>query len=286
MELFLEMPDGHRLFTMEEGMGEPVLFSHADFLDGRMWGPLIDKIVGRFRSISYDKRGYGRSDTVVGPVCRRRELEAVLAGAGIQSAHFVGCSNGGLTALDLALEKPELVLSLTLVNSSPSGFTPEGEFPAEIFEMMAAAQRGDIEKASELQLRIWFDGPDRKPEDLDHGRIKARAQAGEMNRIFVERGTYWIADAVPALPLHPPAILRLGEVRVPTLVVSGNLDYSEARRASRILAEGIPGARLVEMPDCAHVPPLEAPDAFAKLLLPFLESCWRGADIVMRSADT
>lgn len=276
MGRFLVMPEGHRIYTEEEGAGEAVLFSHADFVDGGMWGEMLSRTSSRFRAVSYDKQGYGRSDPATGPICRRRELELVMRGLGIPSAHLVGCSNGGQAALDLALERPDLVLSLTLVNSTPSGFTPEGEPPAELLEMIAAMQKGDSAVTSELQLRIWFDGPGRGSEDVDSGRIAARAAAGRMNRKVVERGTFWIADATPAQPLSPPAIGRLREVRIPTLVVSGALDYAENRRASRLLAESMPRARQVEMSGCAHVPPLEAPGDFSGILMPFLESC-RGA---------
>jgi pimeloyl-ACP methyl ester carboxylesterase len=92
-----------------------------------------------------------------------------------------------------------------------------------------------------------------------------------MNRIFVDRGTYAIADATPKDPMVPPAIARLGQVQQPTLVVSGALDHAENQRASHLLAKAIPGARLAVMEDSAHVPPLEAPRAFATLVRSFIE---------------
>jgi pimeloyl-ACP methyl ester carboxylesterase len=263
MERFI---DGIRIESM--GKGEPVLFVHADFLDGGMWKQTMRSLSPEYAVACFDKRGYGVSEPAPGPICRRRELEAVVLALGAGPVHLVGCSNGGQSSLDLTLESPELVRSLTLVNSSPSGFLPEGAPPAEILEMMAAAARGDSAAASELQIRIWFDGPERRPEELDRSRLEARAEAARMNRIFVERCTF--AIAVPADPLDPPAIGRLAEVRAPTLVVSGGLDYAENRRASRLLAEGIHGARRAVMDDCAHVPPLEAPEAFVSILREFL----------------
>jgi pimeloyl-ACP methyl ester carboxylesterase len=105
---------------------------------------------------------------------------------------------------------------------------------------------------------------------MDAAQCAARMEATRMNRIVVERGTFAIADVTPKDPLDPPAIDRLAQVRAPTLVVSGALDYAENQRASRLLADGIPGARLVVMSDCAHVPPLEAPTAFASILRAFI----------------
>jgi 2-hydroxy-6-oxonona-2,4-dienedioate hydrolase len=260
--------DGLRI--EETGNGEAILFVHADFVDGGMWNSTMGRLADGFAVACFDKRGYGRSEPASGPMCRRRELEEILRTLGRGPVHLVGCSNGGQSSLDLALEHPELVRSLTLVNAPPSGFIPEGQPPAELLDMIAAMARGDMVATSALQIRIWFDGPDRQPADMDAAKLAARAEAARMNRIVVERGTFVIADMQPKDPLDPPAIHRLGEVRQPTLVVSGALDHAQNRRASQLLADGIPGARLVVMADCAHVPPLEEPEAFARLLRSFI----------------
>jgi 2-hydroxy-6-oxonona-2,4-dienedioate hydrolase len=255
-----------------EGEGETILFVHADFVDGGMWKGTMRSLSSEYAVACFDKRGYGTSEPATGPICRRRELEVVVRALGAGPVHLVGCSNGGQSSLDLALERPELVRSLTLVNSPPSGFKLEGAPPPELLEMIAAMERGDADAVGELQLRIWFDGPRREAGSLDRARLEARAEAARMNRIFVERGTFALADAMPADPLAPSAVERLAEVRAPVLVVSGGLDYSETRRASMLLAKGIRGARFVRMEDCAHVPPLEAPEAFASILRNFLST--------------
>jgi len=256
----------------EMGEGQTILFVHADFVDGGMWKPVMDRLSPRYRVVSFDKRGYGRSEPATGPICRRRELETVLRSLGVESVHLVGCSNGGQSALDLALERPELVRSLTLVNSTPSGFEMRGPPPPELLEMIAAMTRGDVDATSELQIRIWFDGPSRGVADMDEARLAARAEASRMNRIFVERGTFLATGGAEAESLDPPAIGRMGEIRQPTLIVSGELDYSENKRASIIMAEGLPGARVLKMPGCAHVPPMEEPESSAGALADFIDS--------------
>lgn len=258
----LVLPGLGRIHAESEGNGPAVVFVHADFVDGRMWDGVRAQLSG-YRTVAYDKVGFGRSEPVTGPVVRRRELAAVIDALGLGAVHLVGCSNGGQQALDYTLEHPDRVLSLTLVNASPSGWAPEGEPPALILEMFSAVQRGDAEAASELQLRIWFDGPERDKAGFPNSILEARELAGAMNRVFVERGTFFLADANPAEPLDPPALGRLGEVRVPTLVVDGRWDWAENRRASRLLAT-IPGGQLVEV-DAAHVPPMEDPVGFAAL---------------------
>ncbi len=261
---------GKRIHCRRTGAGDALVFLHADFVDSRMWDAVISRLEGKYSIAAYDKLGYGSSEKAPGPLCRRKELADVLDAIGAGPAHLVGCSNGGQQAIDYALENPGRVRSLTLVNSTPSGFQPAGEIPTEIMEMIHASREGRLDDVNELQVRIWFDGPSRPRDSLDGKKMKARESAKGMNRIFLENGTLTAADMNPLDPLYPPAICRLGEIRVPTLVVSGALDYGENRRASRILADGIPGARFIEMKDCAHVPPLEEPEAFAALLKMFL----------------
>jgi pimeloyl-ACP methyl ester carboxylesterase len=256
------LPGLGRIHAESDGTGPAVVFVHADFVDGRMWDGVRAQL-GVYRTVAYDKLGFGRSDPATGPVVRRRELAAVIDALGLGAIHLVGCSNGGQQALDYALEHPDRVLSLTLINSSPSGWAPQGKPPALIMEMIAAIQRGDLAAASELQLRIWFDGPDRHKSGFKGGLLLARELAGEMNRACVDRGTFFLADAEPPEPLDPPALDRLAEVTIPTLVIDGRWDWAENRRASRLLA-AMRGARLVEV-DAAHVPPLEDPIGVAEL---------------------
>ena len=264
----ITLPGHGRIHAETAGQGEPILFIHADFVDGRMWNAVRDQLADRFLVATFDKLGYGRSDAAVGPVPRRRELKAVVDALDLGPLHLVGCSNGGRQALDFALEYPHLVKSLVLVNAFPSGWEPAGAPPPLILAMIEAFQRGDLPAASELQLQIWFDGPDRSPPSSD-GLQAARAEAALMNRVFVDRGTFFVADGIPLEPLDPPALGRLAEVGVPTLVVDGRFDWPENRRASKILADGIAHSRLIEA-EGAHVPTMEDPLAFAQLMAGFL----------------
>ena len=258
----LSLPEG-RIQAEIDGAGPLIVFVHADFVDGRMWEDVRSVLAPRYRTVAYDKLGYGWSDPVTGPVVRRRELAAMVDALCPQPFHLVGCSNGGQQALDYTLEHPERVLSLTLVNASPSGWVPQGTPPPVLLEMIGALQRGDLATASELQMRLFFEGPDRTPADLSPRLLEARARAATMNRIFVDRGTYFLSDAAPVQPLDPPAMGRLVEVKVPALVMDGLRDWSENRRASRFLADGL-GCSRVEV-DAGHVPSLEDPEGFAAL---------------------
>jgi pimeloyl-ACP methyl ester carboxylesterase len=268
---YLELGDG-RIYYEDSGAqtGRPtVVFNHAAFLDSRMWDAQWTVFGEQFRVIRYDMRGFGQSDPVTGPRCRRRDLWALLDHLQIAQVHVIGCSMGGEIALDMALEQPERITSLTIVNGAPSGFQPQGAPPEYLFEMMGALQQGDVENASEYALRIWFDGPQRTPDQVD---ADTRRRASIMNRICVAQNTFFIADSDPLDPLDPPAITRLDRIRIPTLIVEGLLDHSENLRAGMILREGISGAASLSIPNAAHVPSLEQPALFNQGVLDFLKA--------------
>jgi pimeloyl-ACP methyl ester carboxylesterase len=266
------MLDDKRLYyeDLPAHPGAPALvLGHAAFLDSRMWDPQLDALQRRFRVIRYDMIGYGNSDPADGPRSRRADLLCLLDHLGVARTHYIGCSMGGQIGLDLALEHPDRIASLVLINSAPSGFEPQGAPPRHLLEMIDATQRGDFDRVSELQLRIWFDGPFREPEQVDRA---TRNRAQDMNRICVRRNTFVIADVQPLDPLTPPALTRLADVACPTLIVTGALDDPEIVRAGHLMADAIPGASWITIEGTAHVPSLEAPAAFEAAALSHLRS--------------
>lgn len=264
----IELEDG-KIYYETAGDGFPLVLSHAAFLDSHMFDAIWEPLARQFRVICYDMRGFGKSSPVNGPVSRQADLEQLLKHLDITRCHLVGCSYGGEIALDLALENPDKVASLTLVAGTPSGFELKGEPPRYMLEMFDAMKRGDIDRANELQIRIWLDGESREPGQVDPG---LRKKALEMNRIPVEQSTYFLADSQPLNPLDPPAVSRLENVSCPTLIVVGSLDHPEVLRAADEMADRIPNARKVIFEGSGHVPSYEQPDNFVRQLLEFLQT--------------
>jgi len=262
----LDLGDG-QLYYETAGDGFPLVLSHAAFLDSRMFDDIWEPLAQHFRVVRYDMLGYGLSSPVNGPISRRADLDQLLKHLGITRAHLVGCSNGGEIALDLALEQPQQIASLTLVGATPSGFELQGVPPHYMLEMFDAMQNGDVERASELQIRIWLDGQYRDSGQVDP---ELRKKALDMNRIFVTQNTFFIADSQPVNPLAPPAVTRLEEVNCPTLIVAGSLDHPEVLRAADEMVTRIPGARKAILEGSGHVPSYEQPDHFVLKLLEFL----------------
>jgi 2-hydroxy-6-oxonona-2,4-dienedioate hydrolase len=160
-----------------------------------------------------------------------------------------------------------MVSALIAVSATPSGFELQGEPPPNMIDMMTAVQQGDLAHASELQLRIWIDGMYRQPDQVNP---VVRQRAAEMNRITLANGTWGAADANPLTPLNPPAVKRLIEIRVPTLIIAGKLDHPELLRAADVMAAQIKDSKKVLIPDCAHVPNMEKPAEFNRAVLDFL----------------
>jgi pimeloyl-ACP methyl ester carboxylesterase len=262
---YFDTADG-RLYYETEGAGEPLVLVHAGFVDSGMWEAQWRVFAKRFRVVRFDMLGYGRSDKLTHPVSGRQHLARLLDALEIERAHLLGCSLGGELVIDFALEHPERVASLIPVSATPSGFTMQGKPPTLMMEIVGVLQAGDLERAGDLQIRLWVDGERRPPEQVDP---MVRKHAAAMNRVFLQHGT-WMHVMAPVDPLVPPAAARLHSLTMPTLVIAGALDHPEIVRAVDVMAAEIPDARQHIMAACAHVPSMERPDAFNQAVLEFL----------------
>jgi pimeloyl-ACP methyl ester carboxylesterase len=262
---FVDIGDG-KLYYEEDGDGDTLVLAHAGFVDSGMWDDQWGDFTRHFHVIRFDMRGYGKSDPVSGPVSRRDDLYHLLQALDIQRAHLLGCSMSGQVILDFALEHAAMVSALIPVSASPSGLQPEGKPPRDLLEMVAASKQQDWDRVSDLQMRIWVDGPHRQPDEVDPN---VRRRAAEMNQIPVRNNT-WAADAQPLNPLNPPAIGRLNEIEAPTLIIAGALDDPEILRAADVLESEIKNSQKHIIRDAAHVPNMEKPAAFNRVVLDFL----------------
>lgn len=258
---------GGELYFEIAGQGPPVVLIHAGVSTHEMWDEQWGLFTQRYRVVKYDTRGFGRSRTAAVEFSNRQDVRDVMNHVGMPSATLIGVSRGGAISIDFALEFPSMVDALIPVSSGVSGdwgdFQPPNDEKALFAEMEKAEDTGDWDAVVELDLRMWLAGPRRKKEDIDP-HLWARAAA--INRI-----NYGRTDPEPtAMVLEPPAIGRLHEIKKPTLVVVGECDTTGTLFASEIISKGIPGARRVVMPDTAHLPPMEKPFGFNRIVLDFL----------------
>jgi 3-oxoadipate enol-lactonase len=254
---------GGRLWVEEAGSGDPVVLLHAGVANADMWDGVWPAIAAGRHAIRYDHRGFGRSDDPNGPWSAHADVLGVLDALGLESAALVGCSWGGMVALDAALAAPHRVDRLVLVASGPSGREPSPEAEAAWEEIDAAVSRGDVATANELELRMWVDGPRRRPRDVDD-MVRARVEAWNVE-LLARQG-----DLREPEDLEPPAIDRLEEVACPTLVVTPELDQPFVLDGCRQLADRIPDAREARVGGAAHMVAMEKPDEVGRLILEFL----------------
>jgi 3-oxoadipate enol-lactonase len=254
-----------RFYYEIAGEGRPLVLVHAGITDARMWDEQFRIFARSFRVIRYDRRGFGRTAMSGGRYSQHEDLRGLLEFLGIERAILLGCSQGGKTVLDFTLEHPSMTRALVLVSSALGGFEFEGEQPRQWAELALADEAGDTERVNELELQIWVDGPHRAPGEVD---ATLREQVREMNRIALSTPE----PSGVEQPLEPAAINRLGEIQVPTLIITGDLDTHRTLSAARVLAEKIQGALTVVIRGTAHLPNMERPEEFNHHVLSFLNS--------------
>ena len=257
--------NGAALYYEVCGEGEPLALVHAGISDSRMWDPQFEAFACQYRTIRHDMRGFGRSPMVPGPYSHHEDLRALLDALEVDRVSLLGCSMGGGAVIDFALENPQRVEALVLVGSAVGGFEFEEGPPEEWDELVAADAAGDLERVSELEVRMWVDGPRRGPDAVDQ---TVRDLVREMNLIALKNEALQIGEESD---LQTPAVTRLSEIQAPTLVLVGEVDRARILAIADRLEKNLPNARKAVIGATAHLPNLERPEEFDRLVLNFLE---------------
>jgi 3-oxoadipate enol-lactonase len=256
--------NGVELAYDEAGSGPPLLLVHAGIADRRMWDDTLPRLSQSFRVIRCDLRGYGETPLPDGPFVYASDLAELLEALDARPASVIGVSLGGHVALDLAIARPELVERLVLVGSGIDGWEHDTGLKAAWQEEVEAFERGDLDEAAWVNVRTWLDGPTRDAADVED---MLRRRVFEMQRQALE----YENEAAEGGWLTPSRRKRLGDVTAPTLVLAGELDQPGFVAIGHLLAAEIPGASFALLPGVAHLPPMEDPEGFSAIVLPFLE---------------
>jgi pimeloyl-ACP methyl ester carboxylesterase len=255
---------GASLYYEIAGTEPPLVLIHEGLADCRMYDDQFDVLARSCRVVRYDMLGFGRSGTPDRAYSHHQALRDLLDHLGIERAAILGMSLGGMVATDFALTYPAMVSDILLVASGLGGYPTREETVRLTAPIREAFRAGDFVRGIELSVRFWVDGPRRQPEEVDPGvRERFRALYTDVLRRSRERGR--AAD-----PLDPPAMGRLGEIGVPSLVVVGSGDVTDVVEIAGLLARSIPGARKVVLPRVAHLLNLELPAELNRLILDFL----------------
>ena len=242
------------------GEGPPVFLIHGIGASRHSWDGLVEHLRSEFRCISYDLRGHGKSPTPAPPyslaelVC---DLEALRAKLGIEKAHFVGHSLGGMIAPAYARAFPGRVISLGLLSTAAGRSADDS---ASVKAVVAAMRQKGIGKVLETLRGRWF-----TPEfavarpDVIAARLKQVLDTDP--EVFLT-----VFDIYAETEMAP----WLGEVTAPALVLTGEFDGGCPPRLNRVMAETLPRAELVILSGLRHAILLEAADRVAPPVLDFL----------------
>lgn len=243
-----------------------VLLIHAGIASLRMWDPQVAALSAGHFVIRFDTRGFGETEAADVPFSNRRDALDLLDHLGIARATVIGCSRGGSIAIDLAVAHPDRVAGLVTIGSGPGGF-PELELTERedaLFDGLDALDAAkDWDALARREVELWDFGPNRSAADLNPDFVEL---AYALNAVNVRHGD---EDPTP-IPLEPPAYDRVVDIAVPALIMVGDHDLSPTLAQYEYLVSTIPGADGCRFPDSAHVPSVEQPEEFERVLLEWL----------------
>ncbi|MFT5143808.1 MAG: pimeloyl-ACP methyl ester carboxylesterase [Rhodothermales bacterium] len=248
--------DGIQIHYELRGSGTPLLLIMGLGADGSVWADHVAEYEQHFQCVLIDNRGVGLSDKPAGPYTSRRmalDVAEVAGALGLQKAHVAGISMGGIIVQELALLRPELLLSAVIISS----WARLNAYAVRVFEHMKPA-RAHMRPEDFMELiQLWiFRSPyyEQHGEDLAQGRADAGANPSPQP----QHGFEAQADAC----ITHDCLERIGSITTPTLVVVGEDDIFTPLAFSKELAAGIPGAELAVYPGAGHAVHWEVLSAF------------------------
>lgn len=248
-----------KLYYESTGRGQPLLLVHGLGSSTRDWEDQLPAFAGKYRVLTFDVRGHGQSDKPPGPYSVRQfaaDAIGLLTALKTGPAHVVGLSMGGMIGLQMALDAPELVKTLVVVNSGP-------EVPQDTL----------AQKLAVWQRKILFQlFSMRRIGEVIGGRLFPELGEAGLKKTFIAR---WAEndkraylDATSAL-LDWSVTARLNEIKRPVLVVASEWDYTPVAMKEMYL-KMIPNGRLAVIPAARHAVPASAPEKFNAVLAEWL----------------
>lgn len=259
--------DNASIYYEIAGAGQPIVFIHAGVADSRQWNNEFNFFASKYQVIRYDLRGYGKSEPAEGEYNYLKELALLLDHLKLdQPVVLIGCSMGGGLALDFAVEHPGRIAALILVDAAPSGLEFDVPQPEKFKLVDAAEEAGDLDLVAELETQIWFDGD----RDTDTVNQEMRELAYNMNRLALANDALELGTRLPNT--KSSTIDRLGEMNMPVLAIVGAQDIPYMHAAFDFMAGTISGLSAVKIDDAAHLPNMDQPVEFRKVVSQFLGS--------------
>jgi 3-oxoadipate enol-lactonase len=254
--------NGCKLFFETSGDGPPLVLLHGLGSSQADWQLQTPVLAGSFCVIAPDLRGHGKSDKPSGPYSIELfagDVAAILTHLDVKQAHVLGVSMGGLVAQQLALDSPETVKSLVLINTFSHLVVSGLGAWLTVFRRILTMQFLSMARIGQLVARQLFP----KPEQEMLRQITAQRWALNDRAAYrAAARAVWRFDVAG----------RLGEITCPTLIIAGENDTTVLAPHREALHQGIVGSRLVIIPDSTHATPVDQPEVFNRTVLEFLAS--------------
>lgn len=263
-----DLIDGVGLEYEDSGTGEPVVFIHGAFI-ADAFRPLLSEpaLAERFRLISYHRRGYGGSTPAAEPVSLAdgaRDCQALISFLGLRHAHVVGHSYGASVALQLALDAPEVVHTLTLLEAALTVGESAPLYREALLQsrerFRAVGARVAVDEFLQPRWPSYRTQLDRvAPEAFDQAVADAATAFESEFSGFVE----WQFDEARACMIAQPSLVVLGEESVAL--------HPRFAETYRLLLEWLPHAEGFLLPHATHFLQFQNPHDLAAALSAFLE---------------
>jgi pimeloyl-ACP methyl ester carboxylesterase len=254
--------NGTTLYYEIQGKGPVVTFLHGWTLDTAMWDDQFNEFSKRYRVLRYDLRGYGKSALPQMEILysHHEDLKALLDYLGIEKTAVVGLSMGGYVAINFAIVYPERTTALIPVDAMIESRSRPKEWTDSFTPIYRKAKEEGIESAKEAWMNHYLLKPaSRNPRC-----------AGKLREIVGRYNGWNFVNDDNIIRLNPVQEIRLHEIKVPTLVVVGELDAPECLQDADLLEDKIAGSERVTMRGVGHMSNMEDPIEFNKVVLGFL----------------
>ncbi|WP_435069389.1 3-oxoadipate enol-lactonase [Amycolatopsis thermoflava] len=238
------------------GDGDVVVLSNSIGSNLRMWEPQVKPLTDNgFRVVRYDTRGHGQSPVPPGPYSIAdlgRDVVELLDTLGVESAHFVGLSLGGMTGAWLGQHAPSRIRSLALT------FTSVNPGNVDMWTGRAKQVRAEgMATIAEGSIGRWF------TPDWISANPELAEELRQMTATTPAEGYASCCEAIAGLDLTA----GLGTITAPTLVISGADDAALPPSHGQVIADGIPGAKFEVIDHAAHLGSYQQAGKFTELLL-------------------
>jgi 3-oxoadipate enol-lactonase len=256
---FVDVEAG-KLYYEECGTGpDAVILIHDGIAHSAIGDDVWGTFCKRFHTIRYDRRGYGGTPASTTWYTETEDLATLLRNRKVSRAILVGSSHGGELSIDFTLQYPPMVRQLVLVGAVVSGLPYSDHFLNRGMSNSQPFEKNDVPGG----LANW--AKDKYLLAPGHDAAKKR-----------------LLDLLTANPqdmTHPdyarptqPALHRLKEIRVPTLILVGDADIPDVHAHAGAIEAGIPGSRRVVVTDAGHLMYLEKPEEFSRVVIAFIDS--------------